>query len=128
MSNNIKVIQAQDYRDVIATATRYAEGLRTGTAGDIASAFSGEARLYGYINGERFDGPISKLYDFIEVNGGAPELSTHLDVISITPTTAVVRVELEKDAIGADFTDFLTLLKEDGAWKIIAKVYHQYKA
>jgi hypothetical protein len=126
MSNNIKVIQAQDYTDVIATATRYVEGVRTGTAEDVATAFNDEAMMYGFINGERFDGPISNLYDFIKVNGGAPALSTHLDVIAITPTTAVVRVELEKDALGADFTDFLTLLKEDGAWRILVKVYHQY--
>ena len=34
---------------------------------------------------------------------------------------------MEKDAIGADYTDFLTLIKLDGGWKIIAKVYHMYE-
>ncbi len=48
-------------------------------------------------------------------------------MLAITPTTAVVRVDMEKDAIGADYTDFHTLIKLDGAWRIIAKTYHMYE-
>jgi Putative lumazine-binding len=50
-----------------------------------------------------------------------------IDVLAITRTTAVVRVEMEQDAIGADYTDFHTLIKLDGTWHIIAKVYHMYE-
>jgi hypothetical protein len=39
----------------------------------------------------------------------------------------VVRVDMEKDALGANYTDFHTLIKLDGNWHIIAKVYHTYK-
>jgi hypothetical protein len=58
---------------------------------------------------------------------GPPDIKTHIDVLAITPTTAVVRVDMEKDAIGADYTDFHTLIKMDGNWRIIAKVYHMYE-
>jgi hypothetical protein len=34
---------------------------------------------------------------------------------------------MEKDAIGADYTDFHTLIKLDSTWQIIAKVYHMYE-
>ncbi|MCF5393095.1 hypothetical protein GIV99_28895, partial [Pseudomonas syringae] len=47
--------------------------------------------------------------------------------LAITPTTAVVRVDMEKDAIGADYNDYLTLIKIDDSWKVIAKVYHQFE-
>ena len=50
--------------------------------------------------------------------------STRLDVLAITPTTAVVRVNMEGDAIGADYTDFHTLIKLGDTWPIVAKVYH----
>ena len=52
---------------------------------------------------------------------------TRIDVLSITPTTAVVRVDIVKDAIGANYTDFHTLIKLNGTWQIIAKVYHMYE-
>ena len=35
-------------------------------------------------------------------------------MLAITPTTAVVRVGMEKHAIGTDYTDFHTLIKLDG--------------
>ena len=83
--------------------------------------------MYGFTNGERLGGPITNLYDFVKKNGKAPDITTRLDVLAITPTTAVVRVDMEKDAIGADYNDFLTLIKLAGTWKVIAKVYHQFE-
>jgi hypothetical protein len=35
-------------------------------------------------------------------------------MLAITPTTAVVRVDMEKDAICSDYTDFHTLITVDG--------------
>jgi hypothetical protein len=127
MSKNIKVVPTQDYEDVISTVNDYVEGLRIGSADGVARAFHDDAVMYGFTDGELLGGPISNLYDFVSKNGDAPRIKTRLDILSITPTTAVVRVDMETDAIGADYTDFHTLLKQDGTWKVIAKVYHQYE-
>lgn len=127
MSKNIKAVPTAEYNAVIATANHYVEGLRIGSAQGVAQAFHKEAVMYGFTNGELLGGPIKNLFDFVEKNGAAPEISTRLDVLAITPTTAVVRVDMETDAIGADYNDYLTLIKIDGAWKIIAKVYHQFE-
>jgi hypothetical protein len=128
MSKNIKAVPTAEYNAVIATANQYVEGLRIGSAQGVAQAFHKEAVMYGFTNGELLGGPIKNLFDFVEKNGAAPEISTRLDVLAITPTTAVVRVDMETDAIGADYNDYLTLIKIDGAWKFIAKVYHQFEA
>ncbi len=63
---------------------------------------------------------------FLPVEIGLPA-STRLDVLAITPTTAVVRVNMEGDAIGADYTDFHTLIKLGDTWRIVAKVYRMYE-
>ena len=128
MSKNIKAVPTAEYNAVIATATQYVEGLRTGSAAGVAQAFHEDAVMYGFTNGELLGGPINNLFDFVEKNGGAPQITTRLDVLAITPTTAVVRVDMENDAIGADYNDYLTLIKMDGVWKVIAKVYHQFDA
>ncbi|MES2790905.1 MAG: nuclear transport factor 2 family protein [Planctomycetota bacterium] len=126
MSKNIKAVPTQDYNHVIATVNKYVEGLRIGSPDEIAKAFHKDAVMYGFTNGELLGGSIKNLYDFVQKNGNAPEILTHLDVLAITPTTAVVRVDMEKDAIGANYNDYLTLIKIDGDWKVIAKVYHQF--
>ncbi|RON42412.1 nuclear transport factor 2 family protein [Pseudomonas brassicacearum] len=127
MSKNIKAVPTAEYNAVIATANQYVEGLRVGSAEGVAQAFHKDAVMYGFTNGELLGGPIKNLFDFVQKNGDAPEITTRLDVLAITPTTAVVRVDMEKDAIGADYNDYLTLIKIDGTWKVIAKVYHQFE-
>lgn len=128
MSKNIKAVPTHEYDAVIATANQYVEGLRTGNAQSVAQAFHQDAVMYGFTNGELLGGPINKLFDFVAKNGGAPQITTRLDVLAITPSTAVVRVDMENDAIGADYNDCLTLIKIEGVWKVIAKVYHQFDA
>lgn len=127
MSKNHKIVSTGDYTAVVATANKYVEGLRVGDPKGVADAFHKDAVMYGFTNGELLGGPIRNLFDFVEKNGKAPDIETRIDVLAITPTTAVVRIDMEKDAIGADYNDYLTLIKIDGIWKVIAKVYHQFE-
>jgi hypothetical protein len=127
MSKNIKAVPTQEYTAVIAVAQQYADSLKTGSAQGLAQAFHQDAVMYGFTNGQLLGGPITNLFAFVETHGKAPDISTRLDVLAITPTTAVVRVDMENDAIGADYNDYLTLIKIDGRWQVIAKVYHQFE-
>jgi hypothetical protein len=128
MSKNIKTVATQDYDKVVSTVAKYVEGLRVGSVDGLAEAFHKDAVMYGFANGELLAGPIKNLYDFVEKNGTAPDIKTRIDVLAITPTTAVVRVDMERDAIDADYTDFHTLINLDGTWQIVAKVFHTYEA
>lgn len=84
--------------------------------------------MYGFsADGKLLGGPISNLWTFMETYGPAPNIIARNDIISITPTTAVVKVDMENDAAGNDYTDNHTLLKQDGKWLIIAKVFHTYQ-
>ena len=124
---NTKVVSVDDYNAVLEAAHNYVEGLRTGDADTVAKAFHKEAIMYGLAGGKTLlGGPIGNLYDFVRRNGSAPEVKTHMDVLAITPTTAVVRIDMEKDAIGADYNDYITFIKLDGRWQAIAKVFHQF--
>ncbi|MEG3176687.1 nuclear transport factor 2 family protein [Sphingomonas sp. RB3P16] len=127
MSKNLKTIPTSDFDAVVATAQAYVEGLRIGDADATMRAFHADAVMFGFTNGELLGGTARNLHAFVAENGAAPDIKTRIDVLAITPTTAVVRVDMEKDAIGADYTDFHTLLKQDGGWKIVAKTYHQYE-
>ncbi len=124
---NTKMVSVEEYDAVLEAARHYVEGLRTGEVDTIAKAFHKDAVMYGLAGGKTLlGGPIGNLYDFVRRNGSAPDIKTHMDVLAITPTTAVVRIDMEKDAIGADYNDYLTFIKLDGRWQAIAKVFHQF--
>ena len=124
---NIKCVPTAEYDAVVAAAGKYVEGLYQGKAEVVAEAFHKDAIMYGFITDGLLEGPISNLYDFVKENGAAPNIKTRIDVLAITPTTAVVRIDMENDAIGADYNDYLTFLKQDGKWQAIAKVFHMFE-
>ena len=125
--SNQKIVPTSEYDAVIEASGKYVEGLRVGDADIVAQAFHKDAVMYGLSNGTSLlGGPIGNLYYFVRNNGAAPEIKTRIDILAITPTTAVVRIDMEKDAINADYNDFLTFIKLDGRWQAIAKVFHQF--
>jgi len=127
MAKNIKTIPTSDYLAVISVVENYVAGLKVGDATQVSKCFHPEATMYGFAaDGSLLGGPISNLWTFMETYGAAPKIVARSDIISITPTTAVVKVDMEEDAAGNDYTDNHTLLKFEGKWVIIAKVFHCY--
>lgn len=125
--SNVKPVATADYEAVITTVLHYVKGLRIGSNSTIAKAFNKDATMYGFTpDGNLLGGHISNLYKYVDECGAAPDIKTRLDVLAITPTTAVVRVDMEGDGAGVDYTDFHTLLKVGGTWEIFAKVFHAY--
>lgn len=107
MSKNIKTIPTSQYDEVIATVMKYVDGLRIGDSTHVAQAFHNEAIMYGLHGAKVLGGHIKSLYDFVDQHGDAPEIKVRLDVLAITPTTAVVRVDMRRmQWAPADYTDF----------------------
>jgi hypothetical protein len=102
-------VSTKGFEDVVATVAKYVKGLRVGSVSGLAQAFHKDAVMYGLTNSELLGGPIKNLYDFVEKNGKAPDIKTRLDVLAITPTTAMVRVDMEKDVVGADYMFIIPL-------------------
>jgi hypothetical protein len=126
-SKNIKAVPTSDYVAVVEVVNNYVSGLKVGDSQQVAKSFHKDATMYGFSpDGVLLGGPISNLWSFMDTHGAAPNIVAHNDIISITPTTAVVKVDMEKDAAGVDYTDNHTLLKQDGKWLIIAKVFHAW--
>ena len=101
----------------------YIDGARSGKGADMKPGFHDDATIFGYIGEDLFAGPIQKLFDWNDQNGAATGLKANIASIDIAGTVATVRLELD-DWTGHKFTDFFTLLKTDGTWKIMNKVFH----
>ena len=105
------------------TVQFYIDGAKSGKGDDMKPAFHKDATIFGYIGDDLFAGPIQKLFDWNDENGPATDLETKIASIDIAGTVATVRLESD-NWTGHKFTDFFTLLKVEGAWKIMNKVFH----
>ncbi len=101
----------------------YIEGAKSGKGDDMKPAFHKDATIFGYAGADLFAGPIQQLFDWNDENGPAKELKARIASIDLIDTVATVRLELD-NWTGSRFTDLFTLLKVDGAWKIMNKVFH----
>lgn len=110
--------------EAIAHAVQiYVNGARSGRGEDMRAAFHPEATIYGYIGPDLFSGPIQKLFDWNDQNGPAAAVQAQITGVNVVGTIATVRLELD-NWTGHRFTDMFTLLKSNGEWKIISKVFH----
>ncbi len=110
--------------DAIAEAVQhYIDGARSGKGDDMKPAFHKDATIFGYAGTDLFGGPIQQLFDWNDENGPATELQAQIASIDLVDTVATVRLELD-NWTGSRFTDLFTLLKVDGEWKIMNKVFH----
>jgi hypothetical protein len=115
-------------KEAIARAVQhYIDGAKSGSSVEMSRAFHGDATIFGYDGDRLFDGPIQRLFDWNEQNGPAANLKANIVNIDIAGTVATVRLELD-NWTGTTYTDFFTLLKVDGHWKIINKVFHIHSA
>ncbi|KXH50464.1 hypothetical protein CNYM01_03324 [Colletotrichum nymphaeae SA-01] len=130
MSKNIKTIPTSEYDEVIKTVQHYVDSVAKADRVLLDLAFHKDATMTGWApaDGTLSLGSYTNLHAFFDTYGKSASLKTRCDVIGITPTTAVVKVDMENTPDGPAYTDFHTLIKVDGGWKIIAKVFHAYES
>ncbi len=105
------------------TIQHYIDGAKSGKGDDMKPAFHKDATIFGYAGADLFGGPIQLLFDWNDECGPATELQAHIANIDLVGTVATVRLELYNWS-GHRYTDLFTLLKVDGEWKIMSKVFH----
>ncbi len=114
---------ASEHEVIAKVIQHYIDGAKSGKGDDMKPAFHDDATIFGYVGADLFAGPIQKLFDWNDENGAATELKSRIASIDLIDTVATVRLELD-NWTGSRFTDLFTLLKLDGEWKIMNKVFH----
>lgn len=123
--------QVQDYASDVAavesTLQIYFDGLHEGDPSKLGQAFHPFAHLYAVgADGKATDTPRE---DWLKAVGGRPSAKSKGDerrdrIVSIDfngPNAAFAKVECQLPP--RYFTDYLTLLKIEGRWQVIAKAY-----
>jgi Putative lumazine-binding len=112
-----------EYDAIAKVVQHYIDGAKSGKGDDMKPAFHKDATIFGYVGPDLFAGPIQLLFDWNDANGAATDLEARITSIDIVDTVATVRLELD-NWTGHRFTDLFTLLKVDGQWLIMNKVFH----
>ena len=112
-----------EYDAIAKVVQHYIDGAKSGKGEDMMPAFHKDATIYGYVGPDLFAGPIQLMFDWNDANGAATDLEARIASIDIIDTVATVRLELD-NWTGYRFTDLFTLLKVEGQWLIMNKVFH----
>jgi len=112
-----------DYEAITKVIQHYLDGAKSGKGIDMKPAFHKDATIFGYVGSDLFAGPIQGLFDWNDSNGAATGIQARFSEIDIVGTIANVRLEIDNWK-GSRFTDMFTLLKTDGKWQIMNKVFH----
>ena len=115
--------QANDEAAIRKTIQIYIDGGIAGSGEKMKPAFHDNATIHGYVGEDLFAGPIQNLFDWVDGNDPAKDVQPEITNVDIQNTIATVRLELD-NWTGHKFTDMFTLLKTDGEWKIISKVFY----
>ena len=116
-----------DYDAIAKVVKHYINGAKSGKGDDMKPAFHKDATVFGYVGPNLFAGPIQQLFAWNDQNGPATGLQVQIASIDLIDTVATVRLELN-NWTGYRFTDLFTMLKVDGEWKIMNKVFHLHAA
>ncbi len=113
--------------DIKATLAVYFDGIYESSEDKLRSAFHPDAHIYSVIDGTLADFPLGTFVDRVTSrvscsSQGAPRTDKIVSIDFSGPNSALAKVELSIP--GTDFVDFLSLMKIDGRWRIIAKTYH----
>lgn len=114
-----------EYRAVEEAARKFVRSVAEGDGRYARELFVDDAVLFGYLDGKLERGSIDQFYHNVDTVGAGDGFGARIDVVALEETVAVVRVLEERWGGRIDFTDYLLLLKIDGAWKCVAKAYNQ---
>ena len=112
--------------EAIATVLRlYIEGAAHGDPAKLAEAFHEHARTYGSMDGTRYDLSVAEMIAMEERGPRNSDGRYTAQIMSIEQAGEVATATIEEDGCWgtASFTSFLSLVKFDGRWLIVGRVF-----
>ena len=118
-----------DYQAIVETLNKYNEGCKQAKSSIMKPAFNEKATMFSVDgDGQLAGGAIQALFDGIDsVFRPSPDAQSAIVRIDIVGTAASARIDTN-DVSGFCFTDFFHLLKVEGRWTVISKIFHTHVA
>jgi Putative lumazine-binding len=113
-----------DYDAICKVVQLCLDGEATGNIEKLGEAFHDDARMFGSLAGERYDVPISELFD-LAASSPADTGNYRARILGVHQTgdAALATVAEESYWGTVSFIDYLSLAKIGGTWKIVNKLF-----
>jgi hypothetical protein len=114
----------REYGELQALTRAYLDGMFYADEEKLRSAFHPKCIMFGHFNGRFEEGTVD---DFVaEVKGLpiAPGTAYESSIASVEITGDIAIVKVTDTWAGSRFTDYLTMAKDKGAWRIINKAFY----
>ena len=118
-----------EYQAIVETLNKYNEGCKQAKSSIMKPAFNEKATMFSVDgDGQLAGGAIQALFDGIDSGfRPSPDAQSAIVRIDIVGTAARARIDTT-DVSGFCFTDFFHLLKVEGRWTVISKIFHTHVA
>jgi hypothetical protein len=124
-----KPTYVQDYQAIVAVLNKYIEGCKQAKSSVMKPAFNEQATMFSVDGDSKLTGgPIQGLFEGIDsAFHPSPEAQGVIVKVDIVGTAASARIDAN-DVSGFCFTDFFHLLKVEGNWTVVSKIFHTHVA
>ncbi|RIY31872.1 hypothetical protein CKF54_05930 [Psittacicella hinzii] len=124
-----KPTYVNDYQAIKAVLEQYIKGGKEAKSEFMKPAFNPNATMYSSDeNGALAGGNIEVLFEVIDTAfQPSAQAQSVIAYIDISGTAASARVDTN-DLSGFGFTDYFNLLKINGQWQIVSKIFHTHYA
>ncbi|WP_460372018.1 nuclear transport factor 2 family protein [Pseudomonas sp. Tul1A2] len=122
-----KPTYVEEYQAITEVLNKYIEGCKQAKSSIMEPVFSEQATMFSVDgDGKLAGGAIPILFSGIDKDfRPSPDAKTAITRIEIVGTAASARIDAN-DMSGIAFTDFFHLLKVDGKWTVISKIFQTH--
>ena len=115
------------FDDLRAVVQDYLDGMIYVDEAKLQRAMHPKCQVIGHFNGRLEYDPRDEFIAAVKRDGG-PAVGTpyFAEIVSIDKAGDTAVVKSNNDYLGVRFTDYLTLLKTDGRWVIVNKVFYAH--
>jgi len=124
-----KATYVEDYQAITEVLNKYIEGCKQAKSSIMKPAFNEHATMYSVgADGKLDGGAIPILFEGIDKNfRPSPDAQAAITRIEIVGNAASARIDANGMS-GLSFTDFFQLLKVEGKWTVVSKIFQTHDA
>ncbi len=121
-SGRIDIDSLKQIRQVVELAM---QGSEEGARAKLEEAYHSEARMFGEVNGDRYDEPIAAFFSLCEAHKLGTGGRYRSTIVSVTQAGGAAMVMVAEDGCWgtASFVDFFTVTRIESVWKITNKTF-----
>ena len=118
-------VSATEQSAITEVVQLYIDGSREGDADKLRRAFHPDARMFGSLAGQRIDVPIDEFFALASRRPADVDGTYEASVVLLEQVGDAATAAIEETGFWGtlSFTDFFSLSRIDGEWKIVNKTF-----